>query len=375
MKLGIIRLYCGESGKKGFYNIQEIGLAKSLIKKGIDVDIFFLSPNIKEKYTIEIVKENIRLITIKCKNISNHGIISLKVLDDFKIDVIQILADNQLIAPNLINYCRKRNIPYYCYIGTIESDSNNYIKKMIMNFISSRNIGAYKKSIIACKTTEIEKKLNDRGILNTKVIPVGLDLEIIPKIDSSIEELKRELSLDKEKKLLLFVGRLEEYKKPLKFIELMSFINERSSDYKGIIIGSGSLKEKIENEINNCGLEDKLLMIDKVDNKKIHQYYKVSDVFINFNENEIFGMSILEAMNQGCPVIAYNAPGPKYIINSGESGVLIDNYDFEEWFSIIKDITLNNSDIKRNSKKRILEVFNWDSIASEFIKTINEITL
>ena len=41
MKLGIIRLYVGESGKVGYYNIQEIGLAKSLAKKGIYTDIFF----------------------------------------------------------------------------------------------------------------------------------------------------------------------------------------------------------------------------------------------------------------------------------------------------------------------------------------------
>ena len=33
-KFGIVELYCGNSGKRGFYNNQEIGLSKAMKKKG-----------------------------------------------------------------------------------------------------------------------------------------------------------------------------------------------------------------------------------------------------------------------------------------------------------------------------------------------------
>lgn len=371
MKLGIIRLYCGKSGEKGFYNIQEIGLAKSLIKRGIEVDIFFLSNDIKEKYIIEELTDHIRLITIKSKRIFNHGIFQLKILDEFKIDVIHLLSDNQLFAPNVIKYCKRRKIPYYCYVGTIESDSNNFIKKSIMDFISKTNIKSYKDSRIICKTKEVEARLHYKGITNTKIIPVGLDLNIIPKIDRPIEEIKSELGF-RNNKILLFVGRLEEYKRPLKFIELMRYIIDKDQNYIGIIIGNGSLKEELYKKISEYGLDNNIILIDKVSNEEIHKYYKVCDAFINLNKNEIFGMSILEAMYQECLVIAHNAPGPDYIIDSGKDGIILDSDNFEQWISKIEE-SINKTFIRSNARKKIVKEFNWDSISDKFVKLISEI--
>ena len=47
-------------------------------------------------------------------------------------------------------------------------------------------------------------------------------------------------------------------------------------------------------------------------------------LFVNLNENEIFGMSLLEAMYAGCPPVARHAPGPDLIIENGISGYLCD---------------------------------------------------
>lgn len=371
MKLAIIRLYCGKSGEKGFYNIQEIGLAKSLAKKGIKVDIFFLSNSIKEKYTIEELEDGVRLITLKSKSIFNHGVFSLNILNEFEIDVVHLLSDNQILAPNVIKYCKNRKISYYCYVGTIESDSNNIIKKSIMDFVGIRNIRAYKSSIVICKTKEVEEKLNYKGITNTKIIPVGLDLDVIPEINDSPEKIKSELDL-LNVKVLLFVGRLEEYKRPLKFIELIKYMNDKNKDFSGIIIGNGSLNEEVCKKINEYGLGNKIVLIDKVNNDKIHRYYKASDAFINLNKNEIFGMSILEAMYQECLVIAHNAPGPNYIIDSGKDGVLLNSDDLDSWCSEIEK-SINKTYIKSNARKKIIKEFNWNSISDKFINIIYDI--
>ncbi len=53
-------------------------------------------------------------------------------------------------------------------------------------------------------------------------------------------------------------------------------------------------------------------------------YYHACDVFVNFNDGEIFGMSLLEAMYAGCPPIARHAPGPDLIIEPGTSGYFAD---------------------------------------------------
>ena len=51
-------------------------------------------------------------------------------------------------------------------------------------------------------------------------------------------------------------------------------------------------------------------MIAALPNEQVQPYYHAADAFLNFNDHEIFGMSILEALYAGCPVIARHAPGP-----------------------------------------------------------------
>jgi len=89
------------------------------------------------------------------------------------------------------------------------------------------------------------------------------------------------------------------------------------------MIGKGSLEQSTFNAIKNYGIENRVKYIEAVPNKEIHQYYKACDFFVNFNEKEIFGMSILEAMYQGCIVVAKKAPGPCFIIEDKSSGYLI----------------------------------------------------
>ena len=67
--------------------------------------------------------------------------------------------------------------------------------------------------------------------------------------------------------------------------------------------------------------------IPRLDNNAVHAYYHACDVFVNLNDREIFGMSLLEAMYAGCPPVARHAPGPDLIIENGVSGILCDTVD------------------------------------------------
>lgn len=63
-------------------------------------------------------------------------------------------------------------------------------------------------------------------------------------------------------------------------------------------------------------------MIHQLPNESVHVYYHACDAFVNLNDQEIFGMSLLEAMFAGCPPVARHAPGPDLIIEDGLSGWL-----------------------------------------------------
>ena len=363
MRLGIVELYCGASGKKGFYNSQEIGLAKAMKELGYDIYIFYPQRDITEP-KVENIEQKIQIINMPATVFGVHSKYDWRILLKYQIDIVQMGSDNQLFAPEAIKFCGKHQIPVYCYIGTTESDSKNILKKTLLNILHKRTVRIYKKHKCFAKTRVVKDKMDKQGIKNVEIAPVGLDLEIIPAIHKTKAELRCKLKIPENKTTLIFVGRMDGYKRPVKAIELM---NSLGKDYYLTMIGTGTLDRQVEEEISRSPYKSNIQRIKRIPNDEIHQYYAASDFFVNFNSDEIFGMSILEAMYQGCTVLACHAPGPDYIIENGSSGYLVDNEDD------MKEIILSSAKLdKDNMKRRVTEKFVWEWTARKFDGWIRE---
>ena len=118
--------------------------------------------------------------------------------------------------------------------------------------------------------------------------------------------------------MFIFVGRLDPYKQPLDLVPLL----QAAPDWYAIIIGRGSLGDELTRRLTDAGLLDRCRLIPQLPNEQVHVYYHACDAFVNLNDQEIFGMSLLEAMYAGCPPVARHAPGPDLIIENGISGLL-----------------------------------------------------
>ena len=351
MRIGIVELYCGISGKKGFYNNQEIGLARAMKKKGYDSIIFYPQTDINH-FREEVIEEKIKVVYVPAIVIGNHSYYDWNILIQYDIDVVQIGYDNQIFAPTLIHYCDRNNIKLYNFIGTIVSDSDNTLKKGIMKMVFVHNAKLLKTHKCFVKTQKVYDELTKLGVSNITIAPVGLDTSIIPQISEKKGKIKEKLGLPEKQQILLFVGRLDSYKRPLVALEM--FRNLPKYFYL-IMIGNGKLDSQIDEYIAQNSLQDRVKRIKKLPNIEIHEYYKVADYYLNFNEKEIFGMSILEAMYQDCTVIAVKAPGPNEIIKNGENGYLVDDvYEMEK-------LLISKASIRKgNAKNSVINTFIWD---------------
>ena len=360
MKIGILVLSIGNFGKKGFYNLQEVGLAKSLDKFYDQVIIYKLVNKNENEYT-EIIDNtnNTCLKVIPSKSIGSNGNVNLKKLDP-KLDALICFSDTQIYFPKIYKWCKKNNIKLIPYIGTINSSSKNIIKRLISNYFTNKNINLYKKLDVVVKTKNLKDELLRKNVLNAKIMNVGLDLDLLNKNYKSInkDELKIKYGFNKEDEIILFVGRLEQEKRPIDIINIFNDISKKDNKYKLLIIGKGSLKDKVINKINELNISDKVKIFEQIENKYIYEVYCISKYFVNLCKNEIFGMALLEAMYYETCVIASHANGPDEIINDKVNGYLV-NEDKE-----ISDIILNNKYI--NAHESILNKFTWD-------KTINEL--
>lgn len=355
----ILELYCGESGKIGFYNSQELGLARALREKEIETTIVYPVKGLK-RAELQEVESGITILRQPCRTVGIHAFYDLQFLLDRKIDVVHLDSDNQMYAPAVMRFCGKHGITFYNYVGTIYSDTENRWKRKVMDLISVRNIRYFKKYGVAAKTEAVRQVLEKRGLSCVPVIPVGLDTSQIKKAGENKKELCEKLGIPYDKKRLLFVGRMENYKRPLAALKLLENLD---AGYVLIMIGNGSLRGEVEAEIRKMGLEQRVFYRRQIPNIEMYRYYGAADYYINFNTHEIFGMSILEAMYQECTVVARRAPGPEEMIENGCTGFLCDSD--EEMRDCI--IQRKSDKIGERARQRVESVFTWSRSAEKLI--------
>lgn len=366
MKIGVLVTSIGNFGAKGFYNSQEIGLAKEL-SKIFDSVMVWRAVSSKNALSVTSIEgcPNAIYHLVPTKQYGANGMIDVATLD-VSIDILVYFSDNQLAVPRVYNWCQKNKIKFIPYVGVTESHSNGKFVRGLMGVLFRRNISIYKRHTCLAKTPHVKEALKKYGVHNCIMAPVGLDLSLLHAnyMNTPVAELKEKWGFSTNDRVLLYIGRLTPEKQPTKVVEIFNSIYKKDSRFRLLIIGKGELYDNVIKIIIDKGIQDVVCLVDKVPNADIWELYHIAEAFINLNQQEIFGMAILEAIYYGCKVIAQHAPGPDFIIEDGVSGVLCSSsHEIEE--------AIINSQIDKNSaKERVLGSFTWKITADKIWKLV-----
>lgn len=361
MRIGLLITSIGNFGQKGFYNAQEIGLAKEMDKQFDEVIVYKANP-LSEKESICQIDgcKHSTLYQVPVKSQGINGVWDCSIMDP-TLDAVLYFADTQLAVPRVFKWCCKNDIKMYPYIGVIESHSTNKLKKHFVNLMFKRNVEVYKKCTCFVKTPIVAEQLDMLGIARTVVTPVGLDISLLfTEYDKiSVRIIKKKYGYSEADKVLLFIGRMLEEKQPIRMIDILSEIRKKDQTYKLLMVGNGELKPAVETRIKELNLIDSVQMIERIPNSEIWELYRLADTYVNLNQQEIFGMSILEAMYYGCKVVAWKAPGPNFIIENGKSGWLAESNQ-----EVIQHIE-SKIEMSSAAHTRIVKSFMWDNTAKK----------
>jgi glycosyltransferase involved in cell wall biosynthesis len=161
---------------------------------------------------------------------------------------------------------------------------------------------------------------------------------------------------------ILFVGSLFPYKNVK--VLLKSFINVKSRiPHSLIIVG----KKEVSREPL---LEDeRILYLDYVSADQLPFFYSYADLLVHPSLCEGFGITILEAMACGTPVISSRGGSLPEVI--GDAGILFDPLDSETLGRMILDVITNKGlrNQMRGKGFRQIEQFSWDKTAESIIRS------
>lgn len=369
MKIQIIALGMTDQSHRKFYNTQDMGLGRALAEMGHTVDMYsFIKGDADETETFS---ERLAMHYLHSKSFGFH---SLHPCDFITSDVDGVIcfSDNQMNFKRVMKRCREQGVVCLPYVGALDSHNASAFKKAILDLFAS-NMKYYQKMTVLAKTPNVKKQMESQKVQDIVVAPCCLDLTAVKQDyeQKDIAALRSELSLKPEHKVILYLARLIDEKHPLEMLDIFYELYQKDNSYRMISIGKGELKEAFEQKIQQLGLEKVICRVESIPNDQVWKYYCMSDVMVNLNRVEIFGMAILEAMYYGCPVAARRAPGPEYILTDQKDGFLCDNSE-----QIIASVERICSDaafreqIAKAAKEHIMQDFVWQSTAQIMLNTI-----
>ena len=180
---------------------------------------------------------------------------------------------------------------------------------------------------------------------------------------------KEDISLPKtinlEKIALIFVGRFAKEKNPHIPILVAKALEEKGYNVNLSLVGDGELKANMEELIQKLGLNENVKMFGWIkDRRKLFEILKESDILVFTSKpGEGLGLTILEAMSQGLPVIATKCGGPEEVIEDGINGYLVDysaDEDIVNQFVDKIEFLIKNPEIyEQISKNNIEKAKEW----------------
>lgn len=155
-------------------------------------------------------------------------------------------------------------------------------------------------------------------------------------------KLRSDLGYNAEQKIILCVGELLPNKNQKMAIRAMRSVVESFPDSKLLIAGNGPEKERLEAEIEACGLQDNVHLLGYC--TCLEKYQRISDLLVACSHREGLGLNVIEAMLTENPVVASVNRGHRELVQNGKTGYLVNGS--EEMAKKVVEI-LNDSQ-KRN---------------------------
>ena len=207
---------------------------------------------------------------------------------------------------------------------------------------------------------DIKKKID--------VIPNFIDTDAIATKD---KPCKRTLLAKKEEKILTHISNFRPLKRIVDVIDIFKGINSKI-DSKLMMIGEGPEKRKAIRYVSDNKLKDKVLFLGN--SNEIDKILCYSDLFLLPSEKESFGLSALEAMAHGVPIISSNAGGIPEVNLNGKTGFISNIGDTDSMINNAISLLSNPQKHKLFKKQAQLQAkkFDLESVVDSYERIYND---
>ena len=369
-KLKIAMIFSSDPSQAGGVQEHILYLSKELTKLGHRVDIFGPENNVLPYINYHSIAKVVRLPipngnwgNVTVKNDENHEV--AEIIEKGKFDIIHI---HEPYIP-FVNWDVYKNTSGVKVSSFHTAWNNDSIINVINPFLTlfKETFSTYFKAAIF--VSRIGKKrwqyLCERNVIK-KIIYNAVDNKAFKPIKKPKNKIIN----------LLFVGRLVNRKGPLYLLKAIKKIIVTHQNIKLTIIGDGPEKLNAEKFVKEKNLSKFVEFKGEIFGKERIGYYQKSDIFCAPYIDEAFGITILEALSCGVPIVGFKNESFLEILKGYPyPRLFVNNRNVLELSQALKQLINSIEKRKEISRWGIERVkdFNWTNTAKETEKLYYEV--
>lgn len=337
--------------KKG-YSEKEMGIIEQYKKNGINAIALPIKTDLDRIFYYKKIRKYMKHIE-----------------EAINIKETSVLHAHSLFSDGGVAYLlhKKYGIPYIVAVRTTDTcifmkyfkHLHHFGRKIIQNAVNVVYITPSIKNDTVDKLFRGNNKQHE--MFKSHILPNGINEYWI---NNKAENGKK---LDDENRVrLVQVSRLNPRKNVDKSIEAVKILRDRGIDATIDILGEGECREKLECIANELGIGQYVKFqgfIDDLDTIKMA--YRKNDIFVMPSLGETFGLTYIEAMSQGLPIIGVRGTGVSDFFENGQVGQFVAEAKGSQIADAVIKIIQQYESI---SNQCILAAadFSWDAIIAEY---------
>lgn len=259
------------------------------------------------------------------------------------------------------------------FLGKIFAWHNRYILPWVLSVADRIIVTSFDYAEHSELNRQGTSRLGSRN--NIFEIPLGVDVERFTPREKD-EELLRQHRIDPQSFIALFVGALDRAHQ-FKGVEVLlrafklfcEFQRSASDTARLMIVGDGVLRPSYAALARELGIQEQTVFTGRVAADDLPRYYQLADTVVlpSTSQSEAFGMTLLEGMASGKPVIASNLPGVRKVVDK-RNGFLVKPGDVVGLAKAIEGLA---SDAELRAKygaagrERVLNHYTWKAVGGE----------
>lgn len=240
------------------------------------------------------------------------------------------------------------------------------------SFIGQHGIGAKIQKWLMCKYT---------SMMDSIIVPSPYTMDVAKRLFPKKKifyiplpfEKKFQKSSEYETGNFLYVGTVEERKGLSYLIEAISQLDNKKKIRLNIVgkIANEEYYDELKQQIYELGLSENVCFHGRVSDDKLKECYQKAEIFTFPSLLEGYGIVLVEAFNNGLPVICFDNTAMPYTVKDGVNGLLAKNMDYRDLSDKIQLLS-GNKNLREKLQKGVEATIQKLKTQNDFEQAINE---